>query len=135
MSKEKEYFLSVPKEEHIQILEAVMALYGYICAQANSGTDPQTGQACNQIIELFQNTHKPLYKLQRALSPSNFKFRDLDKVVMATRRSLSNDIINTILKNKDPELLPVEMMLALEKYEIIGRTKNQDFNEEDELPF
>lgn len=132
---EKEYFLAVNKKDHIEILEALSKLHGYVTAEADRQTDPQTGQPHTQTAELFQSVTRPLAKLQNALSPGTINFRDIDKVVAATRSELVKVIVNTIVNNKVPDLLPVALMQAIDKFEIIGRDSKAEFGEDDDLPF
>ena len=59
---------------------------------------------------------------------NNFKVRDLNAVVTKARQDMVNDIVKAISGNKNELSLISELHKSLEKYEIIGRDKDRNWD-------
>jgi len=131
---DKEYYMAVDATNREKIAEAINLLHGYVLAEKTKRSDPKSGQPMDEIADMMDSIANPLSQLQQAFSVNNFKVRDLNQVVKKARTDMANDIVKAIRENQNELSLINELHKTLEKYEIIGRDKQQDINSE-EIPF
>ena len=131
---DKEYYMAVDATNREKIAEAINLLHGYVLAEKTKRSDPKSGQPMDEIADMMDSIANPLSQLQQAFSVNNFKVRDLNQVVKKARTDMANDIVKAIRENQNELSLINELHKTLEKYEIIGRDKQQDINSQ-EIPF
>jgi len=120
--------MAVDATRRENIAEAINLLHGYVLSEIQNRSDPDSGQPMDKVADMMVSISDPLRQLQEAFSVNNYKIRDLNKAVAKARQDMANDIVKAIRDSNSELNLISELHKALEKYEIIGRERDQDYN-------
>lgn len=130
MTELKEYYLSVNKDDLIQINQAMNILLGYVTAKVKTKFDPVHGPV-DPEADLLEKCLQPLRVI--CLNISLLKDFAIDnEVVKKAQKELLTDIVATIQDKESSIDLLLRLIKTIENYEIIGRKK---YEKEEELPF